>query len=105
MCFLSLSYCNIFIRLHNFVEKHDNILKYALRLEFIRKNFTMLNRLFKNWGGKKLARTGRMVPTKQEFCQAHTYAISTRFSDLGFPKCITTCVQSSVYLRRKYTHQ
>ena len=35
-----------FIRLHNFVEKHDYLLKYALRLECIRKNFTMLKQAF-----------------------------------------------------------
>ena len=46
-----------------------------------------------------------MIPTEQEFSPAYTYAVSTRFSDLGFPKCIATCVQSSVYLRRRYTHQ
>ena len=38
------------IRLHNFVEKHDNILKCALRLEFIRKNFTMLKQAFQELG-------------------------------------------------------
>ena len=34
------------IRLHNFAEKLDNILKCALRLEFIRKKFAMLKQAF-----------------------------------------------------------
>ena len=50
MGFLSLSYCNFLIRLHNFVKQHDNILKCALRLKFIRKNFTMLKHAFQELG-------------------------------------------------------
>ena len=47
MGFLSLTYCNFLIRLHNFVKKkHDNIPKCALRLKFIRKKFTMLKQAF-----------------------------------------------------------
>ena len=42
MGFLSLSYCMFLIRLHNFVENRNNILKCALRLEFIGKNYTTL---------------------------------------------------------------
>ena len=50
MGFLSLSYCNVLIRLHNFAEKHENTLKYALRLEFIHKNFAMLKQAFQELG-------------------------------------------------------
>ena len=46
----SLSYCNFLIRLHNFAEKRDNILKCALRLEFGRKNFTILKQAFQELG-------------------------------------------------------
>ena len=46
----SLPYCNFLIRLHNFAEKHDNILKCALGLKFIHINFAILKQAFQELG-------------------------------------------------------
>ena len=74
----SLPYCNFLIRLHNFAEKHDNILKCALGLKFIHINFAMLKQVFKNWGGKE----------KLMLSQACDYCVILSINDFVFVECI-----------------